>query len=163
MHEGVRLKMPRMPQDPHEEVLCADVHVQRAADDEAREGDTVRDALDCLACAAERWGGDPPAAPGVDDQAEGEVGGRHEAHAHVHGFGVVSGLAHLRDDGEEGGGCGAGAEDCCGGGDACGEGGMANGAEAEVEGAGLGGCGGAIAGCDADSARVGQVFCPSAV
>lgn len=163
MDEGVRLEMLRVAQDPHKEVLCANVHVQRAADDEAGEGDAVRDALDSLARAAERGRGNPLAAPGVDDQAEGEVGGRHEAHAQVHGFGVVSWFAHFGDDGEEGGGCGARAEDCCGGGDAYGEGGIANGAKAEIEGPGLGGCGRSIAGCDADSARVGQFVCQSAV
>lgn len=113
MHEGVSLEMFRVPQDAHKEILCADVHIQRAADDEAGEGDAVRDALDGLACGAERGTGDPLPAPGVDDQAEGEVGGCDEGHAEINGFGVVARPAHLGDDGEEGGGCGAGAEDCC--------------------------------------------------
>lgn len=66
VHYRVRLQMARVAQDSHEEVFGCDVYVETAADDQAREGDPVGDPLDGFAGAAEGWGGDPLAAPGVD-------------------------------------------------------------------------------------------------
>ena len=113
MNEGVGLEVARVAEDSDEEVFGGNVHVERAADDQAREGDAVGHSFEGWTGAAECRGRNPLSAPPVDDEGEGEVGGCYERHAEVDGFGVVFGLAHLGNYGEECGGGGAGDEDCC--------------------------------------------------
>ena len=154
MHGRVRLQMARVAQDSDEQVLGCDVYVETAGDDQAREGDSVGNSLDGFAGATKRWGGDPLAAPGVDYQTEGQVGGRYQAHAQVDCFGVIFWLAHLRDDREEGRcGC-AGDEDRCRGCDAGCEVGITDDSVAEVKVACLGGCCWSVSCCYADAGAI---------
>jgi hypothetical protein len=144
MHRGIRLQMPRLPQHADKDILRAHMHKQRTTDTQPHEPNSIRDLLHHGAGAAQRGGRNPLAAVPVHDEREGEVSGGDDAHAHGHGFRVLLRPAHLGHDGEEGGGAGAGAEDCACGGDARGEGRVADYVVAEVVGPGLGGGGWAV-------------------
>jgi len=87
------------------------VDVQARADEQSGDTDAVRHLLDHVAGRAQRWRRHPLAAVAVDNDAEGEVASRHDAHAQVHGFVVVPRPPHLGDDGQESRGAGARAED----------------------------------------------------
>lgn len=77
VHKGIRLQVSTVPEDPNEQVFCGDVEVKTSTDDQANETNAERDHLDGLSSRAEGWRCDPFAAPSIDDQREGEVGGGH--------------------------------------------------------------------------------------
>lgn len=81
---------------------------ERSGDDETRQSQAVADLLHGDACRAEGRGGHVGATEVVDDDANGDVGDGHDALADEERAGVVPGVAHLGDNGEEGGRAGEG-------------------------------------------------------
>lgn len=81
---------------------------ERGGDDETGQSQAVADPLHHDAGGAEGRGGDVGTAKVVDDDADGDVGDGHDALADEERAGVVSGVTHLGDDGEEGGRAGEG-------------------------------------------------------
>lgn len=118
MDDRVLLEVDRVAQESHKDVLGSDMYVKASTDHETSQANAICNLLDSLACATERRRGHPLTAIAIDDQGEGQVGGRHDSHAEVDGFVVVPGFLHLGDDGKECRRSSARAEDGSDGGDA---------------------------------------------
>lgn len=105
--------MGRVAQDADEKIFSCYVQVETGGDNQADETDSVGYFLDDWACRTEGRGGNPLAAPAVDDEGEGEVSCLDDCHAGVECLVVVFWRPHLGDDGQEGRRSGRGDEDCC--------------------------------------------------
>ena len=102
----VASEMLRPAENAHEEVLGREVHEQSCTDEQTRQSNAVADLLHEVAGRAKSRRGNVGSAKVVNHAADGDVDSGHSSLADDEGAGVVTGLAHLRDDVEEGWGSG---------------------------------------------------------
>ena len=99
--DGVRVQVPRSAEEAHEEQFRRRVAVERAGDQEIRDGDAVGCFGPFGREGGEGGGGDVGAEVEVGDDGEEDVEARGEDLEHVGGAHGVLGVAHLRDQDEE--------------------------------------------------------------
>lgn len=111
MDKGVGLKMPRLAQDTDENILCADVDIERTTDAKADQAYAVRNLLDHWSYTPERGRCNPLTTVLVDYKTEGEVCGCNKTHAHVDSLRVFLWVLHLGHDWQKSRSTSPGAED----------------------------------------------------
>lgn len=99
VHPCVGLQVLGIPQNPHENILGADVQVQAPGNQKTDEPDPVRHNLNRRARGSERRHRHPLAAVAVHNQRKGSVRRNDDRHAEEEGLAKVAGLAHFADDG----------------------------------------------------------------
>ena len=130
--------------DADEDVFGGQVGVKDHGDHQTRQGEAVGDFLHQSTGATESRAGNVASAVVVDDDADDEVSADGDTAAKVEGADVVSGVPHLRGDGEVGGHTGEGEDEGADGRHGLVEGRVADKLPVGLELSGLGSSGGAV-------------------
>ena len=111
VNNGVGGQVLGVAHDADEDVFGGQVGVKDHGDHQTRQGEAVGDFLHQSTGATESRAGNVASAVVVDDDADDEVSADGDTAAKVEGADVVSGVPHLRGDGEVGGHTGEGEDE----------------------------------------------------